>query len=132
MSEYTPTNNGVFGAQQAPLLPEIESALASPYQGMRPQGPPQTFTESLNEVHARPTPPYIPDDGAVGKQKKANDFWADLEKKRHWELVREGMRRHPENLEQAYQWAHDRIQEIQNPKPLEDRYFVPKPYEGTI
>ena len=129
MNEYTPTNNGVFGAQQAPLLPEIEAAVANPY--ITPQKP-QTFNESLNPLHARPTPVYQPDDGAVSVAKKADDFWATREKRMHWELVREGMRRHPQNLEKAYQWAYDKIQQIQNPPPLEDKYFVPKPYEGTI
>lgn len=128
--DYTPTNNGVFGAQQQPLLPELEQAVANPYQGMAPTAPPQTFQESLNPLHARPTPEYQPDDGAVGKQKKADDFWADLEKKRHWELVREGMRRHPESLEKAYQWAYDRIQQRLNPPTLYNR--EPIPYKGTL
>ena len=130
MNDYQPTNNGVFGAQQPPLLPELEQAVANPY--ITPQKP-QTFTQSLNPLHARPTPEYQPDDGAVGKQKKADDFWADLEKKNQWEMVREGMRRYPNNIEKAYQWAYNKIDRIKNPQDYpETPFYKPIPYKGTI
>ena len=135
MAEYQPTNNGVFGAQQAPVLPELEG-MPNPYQGLKDQlfkHPP--LEQPPIDLRNSPTPEvpaYKPDDGVRGYEKKTEDFWAQNEKRRHWELVREGMRRHPQNIENAYQWAKDRIDEINRPKDNADRYFVPKPYEGMI
>jgi len=56
--------------------------------------------------------------------------WAAREKRIHGELVKEGMRRHPDNLERAYQWAYDQIHQIKNPPVIDN--FAPVKYEGTI
>ena len=127
MADYTPTPGGVFGAQQAPLLPELQQALVNPY--VTPQQP-QTFTDSLNNLHARPTPEYQPDDGARAYEKKTQEIWEQKDRRIHGELVWEGMRRYPQDLEKAYQWAYDRIQESIKPEPVP--YFEPKSYKGTI
>ena len=58
--------------------------------------------------------------------------WQQKDRRIHGELVREGMRRYPADLEKAYQWAYYRIQEINNPPSAESLYHVPKPYQGTI
>ena len=64
--------------------------------------------------------------------KARNEFWAQQERRVHGEYVREGMRRHPADLEKAYQWAYNQIQEMKNVPPAESLYHIPKPYEGQI
>ena len=70
------------------------------------------------------------DDGTLGYQDNTQKLWEQRERQLHGTYVKEGMRRYPGNLEKAYQWAYDRIQETQKPEPLP--YFEPKPYKGTI
>jgi len=62
--------------------------------------------------------------------KQLKDMWVAQDKRIHGELVKEGMRRHPDNLERAYQWAYDQIHQIKNPPVIDN--FAPVKYEGTI
>ena len=58
--------------------------------------------------------------------------WEQRGRRIHGEIVREGIRRYPADLEKAYQWASDRLQEIHNPPSAESLEHKPVPYKGTI
>ena len=58
--------------------------------------------------------------------------WEQRERRIHGEFVREGMRRYPADLEKAYQWAYDRIQQGTYPPSPESLEHKPVPYKGTI
>ena len=78
------------------------------------------------------TEPYTPDDGAKAYAERSNAEW-----QRRWKIMqdmikKEALRRHPESLEKAYQWASDAIWKIENPPSDESLYQESIPYKGTI
>lgn len=73
------------------------------------------------------------DDGASAREQRIDALIIARESRNRWNYVREGMRRYPDNLEQAYRWAYDRIQEEHKASSTADELFhTPQPYQGTI
>ena len=58
--------------------------------------------------------------------------WEEADRQVKGQYIKEGMLRHPDSLEKAYQWAADKIKARENPPPTEDLMHTPKPYTGTI